>query len=144
MAYTVQSSREDPLVDMVVDDPDGGPRKRITVLSGVVAVASQQAGAMRVYVRGQQPAGDSVGFYVPGCPVLPSEGDITAHAEASLSQVVVNARVDNVEVAYGVGDVKVQLVSAPDRPGRWVYLSFMCHGLQPIGVRYRVTLQRPA
>jgi hypothetical protein len=28
--------------------------------------------------------------------------------------------------------------------GRWPYLKFMCYGTYPLGVRYRVTMQRPA
>jgi hypothetical protein len=144
MAYAVQAGREDPTVDVIVQDAATGQPRRMTVLSGVVAVAPEQQPRMRVYVRGQQPEGDPVGFYVGGCPALPVDGAIEAHAEASLSQLAVNARVDNVDMVYGIGDVSVQLVAAPEQGTRFPYLTFQCYGGLPLGVRYRVTLFRPA
>jgi hypothetical protein len=144
MTYAVQAGREDPTVDVLVQDAATGAPQRLTILSGVVAVAPQRQAGLQMYVRGQQPEGSPVGFYVAGCPPLPGLGDIHAHAEASLSQVVVNARVDNVEVAYGIGDVAVQLVASPEHGTRFPYLTFHCYGNQPLGVRYRVTLIQPA
>jgi len=142
MAYQVRAHRPDPVLDIFVNDAATGVPRRMTVLSGVLAVGPEQQRGMRTYVRGQQPEGEQAGLYLADLGVLPMEGDIAVTAEASLSQVVVNARIDNVEMIYGIGDVTAQLVPSQDNTGRWPLLTFMCFGQQPLGVRYRVTLMR--
>jgi hypothetical protein len=144
MPFVVQSSREDPTVDVVVADAATGAPLRMTVLTGVVALAPENVPRMRVSVRGQQPVGEPAGFYPPGATALPLAGDITAWVELALTQVTVTGFIDNADIAYGVGGAAVQLVEAPDRSGRWPFVTCTCFGAQPIGVRYRLTIVRPA
>lgn len=142
MSFAVSAHRPDPVLDVVVTDVASGAPRRMTVLSGVLAVGPENPRGVRMYVRGQQPTGESVGLYLAEAGPLPLDGDVSVSAEASLSQVVVNARVDNVDVAYGIGDVAAQLAPAHDGAWRWPLLTFTCYGQQPLGVRYRVTLLR--
>ena len=143
MPFTVKSSRADPTLALVVTDAETGAPVQMTVLGGVAAVGPEASAGIRVSVVGRQPTAERAGFYPPGAAALPLDGEIQVHGEVSLTQVVVNARIDNVDVAYGVGDVAVQLVAADDGSGRWPYLSFSCFGTQPLAVRYRVTILRP-
>jgi hypothetical protein len=142
MPYQVSGHRPDPVLDVLVTDASSGVTRRMTVLGGVVAVGPAEQRGMRMYVRGQQPTGEEVGLYLTEAGGLPMEGDIAVSAEASLSQVVVNARIDNVEMVYGIGDVAVRLMPGQDGSARWPWLSFTCYGQQPLGVRYRVTILR--
>jgi hypothetical protein len=144
MTYVVQTAREDPTIDVVVADAATGAPQRMTILSGVAAVGPEQTAGMRMTVRGQQPQGEPVGFYPPGATGLPAAGDVRAQVEIALSQVVVDARIDNVMVAYGIGDAAVQLVPSPDVSERWPYVTFQCYGSLPLGIRYRLTILRPA
>jgi hypothetical protein len=142
MPYQVSAQRPDPVLDIVVTDAATGVPRRMTVLSGVLAVAPAEQRGMRMYVRGQQPEGEQAGLYLTDLGPLPLEGEIAVSAEASLSQVVVNARIDNVEMVYGIGDVTAQLMPGQDGRDRWPLLTFTCYGQQPLGIRYRVTLLR--
>ena len=142
--FQIATTKAEPTLDHVVTDAATGTPLRVTVAAGVVVAQAEQARRMHVFVAGRQPTGEPVGFYVPGIDPLPITGEVQLVAEASLAQVVVNAGVDNVDIAYGVGDVTVQLVDAPDGTVRWVYLGFGCYGGQPLAVRYRVTVVRPA
>lgn len=142
MPYQVSAHRPDPVLDVVVADAATGVPRRMTVLSGVLAVGPAEQRGVRMYVRGQQPPGEQAGLYLTDLGALPMEGEVAIWAEASLSQVVVNARVDNVDVVYGIGDVAAQLVTGQDGLGRWPLLTFNCYGQEPLGVRYRVTLLR--
>lgn len=142
--FQIATTKADPTLDHVVTDAATGTPLRVTVLAGVVLAQPEKARRMHVFVAGRQPTAEPVGFYVPGIDPLPTIGDVQLVPEVSLAQVVVNAGVDNVDIAYGVGGVEVQLVDAPDGTGRWIYLGFGCFGGQPLVVRYRVTVVRPA
>ncbi len=139
MSFAVGNIAAQPTLDHLVLDSSTGRRRRVVTLTGVLSVGPADQRGIRVFVRGQQPAGDEVGLYLPEAVPLPPTGEVTVVAEAMLAQVVVDARVDNMEMIYGIGSVAVQLV--PDTAGqaRWPYLSFTCYGGQPLAVRYRVT-----
>jgi hypothetical protein len=115
----------------------------MTVLAGVVGVSPESTPTFGIRVSSSTPQGEPVGFHVEGAEPLPAEGDVTAVAEASLAQVVVEGTTNH-DVAYGVGDVAVQLVADDANGGqRSPYLSFLCYGDRPLAVRYRVTLLQP-
>lgn len=142
MASTIQATRPDPTLDVDVVDRATGEPARLTVLTGVVAVGPEGR-AMVVRVTGGETVGEHLGLYVPGAEPIPADEDVTTWAEATLSQVVVTGSTQR--VAYGVGDVAVQLVPDPNQGGaRLPYLSFQCFGGFELGVRYRVTILRPA
>jgi hypothetical protein len=142
MAYTVQAIQPDPTLDLDVVDRGRGQPARLTVLSGVVAVGPESRGVI-VRVAGGETVGEHIGLYLPGVEAIPADEDVTAWAEASLTQAVVSGATSQY-VVYGVGEVAVQLVADPNQGGaRLPYLSFQCFGALPIGVRYRVTIVRP-
>lgn len=142
MAFVVQAHRPDPFVRIRVTDEQGRPTE-MTVLSGVVAVGPESTPRMRMHVRGQIPPGEPVGLYLTDGGPLPVDGAISIVAEASLTQVVIDHMINIMELPYGIGDVAAQLALGQDNAARWPLLTFQCHGSQPIGVRYRVTLLRP-
>lgn len=143
MAFTIQATQPDPPLDVDVVDRSTGKPARLTVLGGVVAVGPAGGGVM-VRVSGGETVGEHVGLYVPGSEPIPPDEEVTTWAEGTLSQVVVSGATSQY-VNYGVGEVAVQLVADPNQGGaRLPYLSFQCFGGFPLGVRYRVTILRPA
>lgn len=144
MSFVVQQCHEDPALDVVVTDSATGAPIRMVVLAGVVAVGPESSPGIRVSVIGRQPTGDSVAFFLQSAPALPAGLEVRSQAEASLAQLVVDARRDNVDVVYGVGDVVASVVPSNDGSWQWVQLSFDCYGALPMAVRYRVTLLLPA
>jgi hypothetical protein len=144
MPFVVQQCREDPTIDVVVTDRVTGAPTRMVVLAGAVAVGPESTPGIRVSVIGRQPTADSIAFYLQGAPPIAAGLDVRVQAEASLAQLVVDARRDNVDVVYGVGDVVAALTPSTDGEWQWVQLSFNCYGALPLAVRYRVTLFLPA
>ncbi|MGH8983373.1 MAG: hypothetical protein ACRDY6_05800 [Acidimicrobiia bacterium] len=143
MSFTIQATQPDPPLDVDVVDRSTGKPARLTVLGGVVAVGPAGGGVM-VRVSGGETVGEHVGLYVPGSEPIPPDEEVTTWAEGTLSQVVVSGATSQY-VNYGVGEVAVQLVADPNQGGaRLPYLSFQCFGGFPLGVRYRVTILRPA
>jgi hypothetical protein len=143
--FEIQDVRPDPALDVVADDAAGGGRVRLTTLSGALVAAPPPPSGIEIRVRGRQEPGESVGLYVPGlAEPLPAGEDVTLVAEAALTQLVV-VGMQSHEAAYGIAQVEAQLVP-DDRHGgaRWVWLGFLCFGYRALGVRYRVTLKRPA
>jgi hypothetical protein len=112
----------------------------MVVLAGVVAVGPESSPGIRVSVIGRQPTADSVAFFLQSAPALAAGLEVRATAEASLAQLVVDARRDNVDVVYGVGDVTASVIPSNDGAWQWVQLSLNCYGALPMAVRYRVTL----
>jgi hypothetical protein len=142
MPFVVQAVRPDPPLDIVVSEPTDGRRRRMTVLSGVVAVAPVPTGRLEVRVAGRQPDAEPIGFYVPGAEPVPSATDVTALVEASLTQAVVTGHTTH-DTVYGIGDLSVRLVvDERNAAVRWPFITFVCYGQRPLGVRYRVTLLR--
>jgi hypothetical protein len=142
MAFTIQATRPDPTLDVDVVDRGTGKPARLTVLGGVVAVAPESRGVV-VRVSGGETSGEHVGLYVPAAELIPADEEVTAWAEAALTQAVVTGT--SARVTYGVGEVAVQLVADPNQGGaRLPYLSFQCFGGFGLAVRYRVTILRPS
>ena len=145
MPFEIHEVRPDPTLDVVAGDAVTGERVRLTTLCGQLVAGPPPPRGIEVRVRGGHDPGEPVGLYVPGlAEPLPAAGDVEITAEAALAHVVVVALTSH-EAAYGVVEVGARLVP-DDRNGgvRWPWLSFVCHGHRPLGVRYRVTLRRPA
>lgn len=144
MPFVVQQCKEDPTIDVVVTDATTGAPVRMVVLGGVAAIGPASTPGIRVSVIGRQPTSDAVAFHLQGAPPIAAGVEARVQAEASLAQVVVDARRDNVDVVYGIGDVVAALTPSTDGAWQWVQLSLDCYGAMPLAVRYRVTVFLPA
>jgi hypothetical protein len=142
MTYVIHGGRQDPTLEYDVTDAASGTPMRITVATGVVALAFQSTGA-RIETRAGADPHHPMGFFVPGLPTW-SGGDPLIVAELSLAQVGVFLVDIKASRLHGVGEVQGQAQPDPQRGGqRAVYLSFKCIGQDPMSLRYRVTLYRP-
>jgi hypothetical protein len=142
MTYSIQSGKQDPVLDYVVTDAATGAPMQVTVLGGAVALVPEQRG-VRAFIPGQAQVPEPIGFYVPGVAALAPGPDPVIVAEASLAQVGIWAATNMVRM-YGVGEVEVTLVPDQQQPGhRWLWLNLGCIGGDPMVVRYRITLYRP-
>lgn len=142
MPFEVQGAKADPTLDVVVDEVGTG-RIRLTTYSGTVLIGPAHVGGLHMTVMGGGPATASMGFFVPeGRPLEPGE-DVAIHGEAAMTQVVVETRIENMDLWYGIGEVSARIVEQPDGQ-RWPALDLVYYGNQPLGVRYRVVLRRPA
>jgi hypothetical protein len=136
--YSISGTRPDATLSYDVTDATTGAPMRVTVYSGVLGLA-YQPGAVVVVAAHQEP----MSFYVPDAQPLPPGPDPVIVPEMSLTQVGISHASGGARM-HGVGDVHVQLVPDPQRGGyRWVSLAFVLHGIESMGLRYRVTLYQP-
>lgn len=151
MPLEVRDIRPDPTLDLVAADAATGASRRVTTYSGQATVAPViQPGGFQIRVStqviGQPPQGEPAGFYPPiGAPLATGDDALEVWAEVALTYAVLGLAAGSQDVALGVDDVGVVLVDDPKDPARaWPYVRFECFTERQLGIRYRLTVARPA
>jgi hypothetical protein len=140
MPFQITGTRADATLSYEVMDAASGAPMRITVYSGVMGLMYQAPSAVMMITGHQEP----MSFYVPNAEPLPPGPDPIIVPELSLTQLGIYSGHGGASRTHGVGEVQAQLTPDPQRGGyRWLSVSFVAHGLEVIGVRYRVTLYQP-
>ena len=86
-----------------------------------------------------------LGFYVPGAGPLRPSWLLSTWGEVSLAKTTISAGDYSHPGPYGADSVEVQLVEDDKGTGgQWPYFCFMAYGDEPMVIRYRLTVTRPA